>query len=45
MTFIVENARAIGVGIVVTALLHVFGILISCTLARQVSKAEYEELR
>ena len=43
--FVVDNIQAIGLGIVVAGVIHGLGIVLACILARNVSKAEYEELR
>ena len=43
--FMVDNIQAIGLGIVVAGVIHGLGIVLACILARNVSKAEYEELR
>ncbi len=45
MNFVVENVRALGLGVAVVAAIHILGIVLACILARNVSKAEYEELR
>ena len=45
INFVVDNMKAIGLGIGLAAILHVLGIVLACCLARNVSKAEYEELR
>ena len=43
--FVVDNIQAIGLGVVVAGVIHGLGIVLACILARNVSKAEYEELR
>ena len=40
-----DNIHAIGLGVVVAGVIHGLGIVLACILARNVSKAEYEELR
>ncbi len=45
LNFVQGNVKAIGVGVGLAAVLHVLGIVLACCLARNVSKAEYEELR
>ena len=43
--FVVDNIQAIGLGVAVAGVIHGLGIVLACILARNVSKAEYEELR
>lgn len=45
MNFVVDNIRSLGLGVAAAAVIHVLGIVLACVLARNVSKAEYEELR
>lgn len=45
LNFVMENLRVIGLGVLGVSIIHVLGITLGCVLARQVSKAEYEELR
>ena len=45
VNFFVDHLHGIGFGLVLTAAVHILGIVLGCVLARNVSKAEYEEIR
>ena len=45
INFLLENLRLVGLGVLLVSAVHVLGIALGCVLARQVAKAEYEELR
>ncbi|TRY64315.1 hypothetical protein TCAL_04622 [Tigriopus californicus] len=45
LNFVMENLKVIGLSVLGVSIIHVLGITLGCVLARQVSKAEYEELR
>lgn len=44
INFILENVSKIGVAILCVALVHVLGVVLTCLLARSISKANYEEI-
>ena len=45
INFILENETKIGVAVLCAALVHIMGVVLTCLLARSISKANYEEIR
>ena len=45
INFILENETKIGVAVLCAALVHIVGVVLTCLLARSISKANYEEIR
>lgn len=45
VSFIYENLTKIGIGILVSAVVHILGLVLTCLLAKNVRRAEYEEIR
>ena len=45
VSFIYENLTKIGIGILVSASVHILGLVLTCLLAKNVKRAEYEEIR
>ena len=45
INFILENETKIGVAVLCAALIHIVGVVLTCLLARSISKANYEEIR
>ena len=44
MNFILDNATKIGVAVLSAAVIHITGVVLTCLLARSISKANYEEI-
>ena len=44
MNFILDNATKIGVAVLSAAVTHITGVVLTCLLARSISKANYEEI-
>jgi hypothetical protein len=45
VSFIYENLTKIGIGVLISAAVHILGLVLTCLLAKNVRKAEYEEIR
>jgi len=45
VSFIYENLTKIGIGILISASVHILGLVLTCLLAKNVKRAEYEEIR
>ena len=44
VNFIVENMTKLGIGILGVASVHILGLVLTCVLAKNLNKAEYQEI-
>ena len=44
VNFIVENMTKLGIGILGVASIHILGLVLTCVLAKNLNKAEYQEI-
>ena len=44
VNFIVENMTKLAIGIVSVACVHILGLVLTCVLAKNLNKAEYQEI-